>query len=106
MASKTKPPTKPGVADSRPDETVDSATAPNPSSARRLVSRIAQALQISEAALFNPHDTLRPPRRTDEIEALEAGLDAECAALLSAYRRIGDPEVRLRVQFLVREAAE
>ena len=101
MASKTKPPTEYCVAERRQDETAGSSLAPTVPSTRRLVSRIAQTLQISEAALYDAPDAVWLPHCASEAEARTAELDAECAALVFAYRRIDDTRIRHRLLSLV-----
>ena len=62
---------------------------------RRLVERIADALRVSPAALY-------------ELPSSWAAEDlgGECATLLDAYRRIQDPEERRRLLLLAQKAAE
>jgi hypothetical protein len=74
--------------------------------ASRLVDRIAEALQVPPAVLYNPPDALAAAPRVAGDHTLSTDLDRECAALLGAYRRIRDLSERQRLLALVQEAAE
>jgi hypothetical protein len=73
--------------------------------AARLLDRIADALQVPPAVLYNPPDAVTATPRVAGNPALDTELDRECAALLSAYGRIQDPSERQRLLALVQEAA-
>lgn len=81
---------------------VDPAAASDRARKLRLLRRVADALQVSEASLYGTVDSTSP------IVATEPGtdLDGQCAALLLAFRRIGDPEERRRLLALVEAIAE
>ncbi|QEE41322.1 MULTISPECIES: hypothetical protein [unclassified Methylobacterium] len=70
----------------------------------RLLKRIADALHLPQATLHGPAD----PRVGSEADPTseENDLDEACAALLLAYRRISDPEMRRHFLILAQETAE
>ncbi|WP_187294336.1 hypothetical protein [Methylobacterium sp. B1] len=70
--------------------------------ARRLVTRIAGALQVQPDVLYAPDAA---NARTHSAKD-GADLDQQCEALLHAYRRIRDPEERRRLLLLVQDASE
>lgn len=71
---------------------------------RALMKQIADALHVPTDAFYAQSVIARS---TDEhlARADSAALDAECATLLKAYRRIADPSERQRLLILVRKAA-
>lgn len=81
------------------DNPFDHRARPPESATGRLLQRIAEALAIPAATLYGPRAAERDDgsaeRRADEAEAL-----------LSAFRRIEDPELRNRLLDLVRNLAE
>ena len=77
------------------------------SGTRLVVGRIAEALGVSPGVLYEVHTLEGQSISPDAgVTATDANLDGECAALLYAYRRIRDPEMRRRLLILAREAAE
>ncbi|WP_457106951.1 hypothetical protein [Methylobacterium sp. P5_C11] len=68
-----------------------------PSATGRLLQRIAEALQIPAAALY----TQSGGGRNDATPG-----EAETEALLRAYRRIDDPQLRRRLLILTQGLAE
>ena len=81
---------------------VDPAASSDRARKLRLLRRVADALQVSEASLYGIVDPPSP------IEATDPGcdIDGQCAALLLAFRRIADPEERRRLLALVEAIAE
>jgi hypothetical protein len=73
---------------------------------RSRLRRVADALQVPEAMLYNPADTVAPMRNADSDSPNRTDLDQERVALLRAYASISDPEERSRILTLVQEAAE
>jgi hypothetical protein len=77
------------------------------SGTRLIVGRIAEALGVSPGVLYEVPTLEGPPRAPDEgVTATDAHLDGDCAAMLNAYRRIRDPEMRRRLLILAQEAGE
>ncbi|GJE14614.1 hypothetical protein [Methylobacterium longum] len=72
------------------------------SAKNQLLGRIAEALQVPEAVLYNPPNAVDPQMHA----TAEAALSIEGAELLRAYMRISDPEERRRILALVKAAAE
>ena len=70
----------------------------------QLLGRIAEALQVPQDALYSPLDTIPPGQVAGGAGALD--LEQDCEALLRAYRRICDPEMRDRLLTLVQAEAE
>ena len=70
--------------------------------ARRLVTRIAGALQVQPDVLYAPDAANARTHCYNYV----ADLVIVCEALLYAYRRIRDPEERRRLLLLVQDAAE
>lgn len=91
-----------------PDDDLVSCAAPNDGPAGNLLlRRIAGALQVPPSALYTLPNAvgLGSPPEADTVT--RAGdIDGECAALLLAYRRIRDPEMRRRLLIVMQEAAE
>jgi hypothetical protein len=71
---------------------------PHAPGAGRLLQRIAEALQVPAASLYGPQGAERGA-------AVAGGRADEADALLHAYRRIDDPELRRRVLTLVQDLA-
>jgi hypothetical protein len=71
-----------------------------------LLGRIADALQVPPAVLYNSPTAITPARTANIDGSTDNNLDQNCEALLHAYRRIRDPEMRHRLLTLVQEAAE
>ena len=82
----------------------DSVAASEQARMRRLLRRVAEALQVPEASLYG---TVTSPSETGVGRAvLEVDLAGQCSALLDAYRNIRDPEERRRLLALVEAASE
>lgn len=69
----------------------------------RLLTRIADALRMSQAALYEKANA--PIKLEVDATRRESDLDEACAALVHAYRGIHDHEMRLRILNLVQEAS-
>ena len=80
-------------------EAADGATSPDGREARALLQRIADAIQVPTSTLYRLSNAVHAPSPDPELAC-------ECAALLDAYQRIPDPDVRRRLLALVEEAAE
>ena len=77
------------------------------SGTRLVVGRIAEALGVSPGVLYEVPTLEGPPRAPDAgVTATDVQLDDDCAAMLNAYRRIRDPEMRRRLLILAQEAGE
>jgi hypothetical protein len=105
MMSKSTPPIVFDV-DEPGDDIPDHGTAPARSSTRRLLSRIAKALQVPEAVLYDLPNARASTRAAapDRLDVVE--LEIECTALLEAYRRIDDPGMRHRILRIAETAAD
>ena len=79
---------------------------PNASAKNQLLERIADALQVAPAALYNPPNAVTPTRKADSENASDGDLDQDCKALLGAYRGISDPDERRGILAFVQAAAE
>jgi len=78
-----------------------------PRETRRLVGRIADALRVPSGVLYEVPNLKSPPTAPDAgVTTTDVDLDGECAALLSAYRRIRAPEMRRRLLILAQAAVE
>ncbi|MEE7504950.1 hypothetical protein ACLBXO_08795 [Methylobacterium sp. C33D] len=77
------------------DDLLERSALPHAPASGRLLRRIADALQVPAASLYGP----RGPERD------AGGRADEADALLNAYRRIDDPEIRHRVLALVQDLA-
>jgi hypothetical protein len=104
MGSKTPPLNLSPPDGQRADDVFSRPVSPDGPPASLLLRRIASALEVPPAALYGPPDTVAPARGRDQ--ATNADLDQECTALLHAFRRIRDPETRLRLLALVQKDAE
>ena len=76
------------------------------SAKNQLLGRIAGALQVPPAVLYNPPNAVTSVRTAGSSGASSIDLDPECEMLSDAYRCIHDPEMRLRLLRLVQAAAE
>lgn len=76
------------------------------SAKNQLLERIADALQVAPAVLYNPPNASTPAGVTGGSGTTAIELEQECDALSHAYRCIHDPEMRLRFLALVQAAAE
>jgi hypothetical protein len=76
------------------------------SASRSRLRRVADALQVPEAMLYNPPDVVAPMRNADSDSLDRTALDKEHMALLRAYAGISNPEERRRILTLVQEAAK
>ena len=72
------------------------------SAKNQLLERIADALQVAPAVLYNPPNAVTPAQTAGG--ALD--LEQSCEALLRAYRRISDPDERRCLLAFVQAAAE
>lgn len=106
MGSKARPLGKDTLSGLAAEEFSGRATLPSCPMTNRLIGRIAEALQVSPAALYNPLEAVAIGRGADTDKASSTSLDQDCLALLHAYRRIQDPKERQRLLALVQEAAE
>ena len=97
MGQRMRPPPKPANEDPREHGDSYGSEPSPPSGVRRLVGRIAEALQVPPETLYEVPDS--------GVMTTDADLDAECAALSRAYRRIRDPAERRRLLTLVHETA-
>ena len=75
---------------------------PKASAKNQLLERIADALQMAPAMLYNPPNAVTPAQTAGG--ALD--LEQSCEALLRAYRRISDPDERRCLLAFVQAAAE
>lgn len=98
MGSKM-PPKKP-VQNNEREDSAASVGLSSGETRNRLLGRIAGALQVPQAMLYDPHS----PTPSEGGDAGGTDLDGECLALLQAFRRIRDPEERRRLLMLVQEA--
>ncbi|ACB26219.1 hypothetical protein ABID82_000877 [Methylobacterium sp. PvP062] len=80
------------------DDLFQRSAPPHAPGAGRLLQRIAEALQVPAASLYGPQGAERGA-------AVAGGRADEADALLHAYRRIDDPELRRRVLTLVQDLA-
>lgn len=100
MRSKTPPPSHPVQDDPAADDLLNRPTPSEGPAASLLLRRIAEALQVPLSTLY------RPPNAVGAGSPSEVVPDSECEALLHAYRRIPDPEMRRRLLTLMQAAAE
>lgn len=99
----SEPPRDAASGDRRPDHLARCGT----STTRRLIGRIADALEITPANFYRQPNAAGAAVSSEETaRAAETGLAEECAALLHAYRRIRDPAERRLLLALVQGAAE
>lgn len=83
---------------------LDSVAASEQARMRRLLQRVAEALQVTEASLYGAGASLATLGA--EQAGLEADLEVQCAALLHAFRHVRDPEERRRLLAIVQAASE
>ena len=100
MGSKMPPPKKPAQDGGPEDDALVRTPLPGGGTSR-LLSRIADALQVPQAALYDSQAV----SEGEEASGTAADLDSECLALLQAFRRIRSVEERRRLLTLVQEAA-
>ena len=100
MASKSKFPIEPTQPEQRLQDGAAFAEASRRSSVRHRVSRIAQALRIPEAVLYDKTNAVMTSLGTSVTKDC---LDVECATLLQAYKRIDDPAIRYSLLTLVQQ---
>lgn len=103
MGSKT-PPLGRDVQRALDENLVDRPAASMESRHSALLGRIADALQVPQAALIRRPDAVTPACGADRDGAID--LAEECAALLRAFGRIDAPEERRRLLNLMQAAAE
>lgn len=105
MGSRTPPDDCPGNGS---DD--DSADMPTPSSnhaqTRSSLRRIAGALRVPLGDLYGQSGVADPVSEPGGPAAGDAGLAAECAALIRAFARIADPAERRRILALVQASAD
>jgi hypothetical protein len=106
MGSKSPIVRKPSQGALQKREPVTGTTPKDISPTRLLMGRIASALQVSEAALYDLPNAVTPSRSAGTAGTLALNHKQDCEALLRAYRRIRDPEERQRLLALVEEVAE
>lgn len=82
------------------------SVSPKASAKNQLLERIADALQVAPAVFYNPPNAITPTGVAGGPGTTAIELEQECDALSHAYRRIHDPEMRLRLLGLVQAAAE
>lgn len=83
---------------------VDTAAASERARLQRLLRRVADALQVPEASLYDAVARSSPTKTGSDAPGDD--LASQCAALERAFRRIRDPEERRRLLALVQAAAE
>lgn len=105
MGSKSPPKHKPWPTEHEDDAFSDQDAPSKDVAARHLVGRIASALQIPEATLYNLPDAAAPVRQASFTGKGSVDLDRQCDALLRAFRSIDNPEMRRRLLSLVQAAA-
>lgn len=105
MGSKTPPPGKPPEACSHEDDAGRHPLSAGRATKITALQRIADALQVTPAALYQPETAIEAVERTGQTEVNEEQ-DRECYALLQAFLRISDPEERSRIFALVQASAE
>jgi hypothetical protein len=89
-----------------PDADLVSCPAPNDGPAESLLlRRIAGALQVPPSALYSLPNAIRAGSPS-EVNAVARDIEIDCEAVLLAFRRIRDPEMRRRLLIVVQEAAE
>jgi len=71
-----------------------------------ILRRIAKALRVPPSALYGPSNAVAPAQGVDGEDAADSDLDQQCEALLHAYRRIRDREMRSRLLTFAQHAAE
>ena len=106
MGSRTPPRSKLSLDEPSEDDTFGRPTSLDDGASRRLLERIAGALQVPRAALYELPDAASSVQGLVDGGTTVAGLERECTALLRTYQRIQDPEERRRLLALVQEAAE
>ena len=106
MGSKMQPQGVLSPHDTAEDDDHGHSLSSNGGATSRLLKRIADALQVSPAALYDSPNASTLVRKANSHDATDRDLDQDCKALLDAYRCISDPEERCRVLALVQAAAE
>ena len=104
MGSKAPVARKPSQDDPPEESRFGAADLLKTSTRNQCLERIADALQVPAAMLFNPPNAVIPARVVGG--APNHDLDQECEALLHAYRCISDPAERQRLLSLVQAIAE
>jgi predicted DNA-binding transcriptional regulator YafY len=103
MGSKT--PGQPAHAAPKEGDAVGSSHSVLLSKRATSLQRIADALQVSPATLYQPQNAIEAASRPVEQTEGNGGFDRECYALIQAFMRISDPEERLRILGLVQASA-
>ena len=106
MGSGTPPPYKPRSDAPSEGDPFSRTCSSGAQGASQLVDRIAEALQVSHAVLYQPPNAVVSVRGEVNDGNAAANLDQECAALLGAYQSIQDPAVRRQLLAVVEDAAE
>ena len=70
------------------------------------LQRIADALHVSPAVLYEPLNAIHEASRSGEQTDDYGGHDGQCSALIHAFMRISDPEERRRILALVQASAK
>ena len=107
MGSKT-PPLDWSSPEAPPEDNLVKRPDPSDGSAGSLLlRRIAGALQVPPSALYSLPNAVGvgPPSEAATV-AVDSDIESECAALLLAYKRIHDPEMRRRLLTLIQATAE
>lgn len=88
------------------DASLSSGKAPTPSPySSKLLSQIAEALSVPEAALSRSSSPLSGVSEAGhETQTAEFAMNRDCLDLIEAYTRISDPEERQRLLKIVRDA--
>lgn len=84
----------------------DQPASPIDSARSQLLERIANSLQVPAATFYCPPSAVEPGAQSTAALAVSERPEGEDEALLHAYRRIRDPEMRRRLLVLVQAAAD
>ncbi|MFK5600665.1 hypothetical protein ACFZ8E_27340 [Methylobacterium sp. HMF5984] len=96
MGSKSPPPDKPLNADLQEGDAVGHPLSAGHATKITSLQRIADALQVPPAALYQPQNAIKAAKPVGQTED-HGSQDGECAALLHAFLSISDPEERRRI---------
>jgi hypothetical protein len=89
-----------------PDDDLVSCAAPNDGPAGNLLlRRIAGALQVPPSALYSLPNAIGAGSPSD-VNTVVRDIESECVAVLLAFRRIRDPEMRRRLLALMQAETE
>lgn len=106
MSSRAPLAKKPSWSQPLADSTANHSIVTEGSATKQLLARIADALQVSPATLYNPPNAVDLTVRPRSTTAASEEIEGESAALLHAFQRIRDPKERRRILTLVQETAE